>query len=370
MMKLGKPIMIILAVIATGMACGTSRSATVPIPEKTAGFNLLVVADGDIQLKRDGWSDFHPTGFGVALHRGDQLRLAPSAKAVVLCDNLAAWTVPSGAPSGLSNGCPQASEPALVRLTGNIENTIGNTRGSTDPLIPYIISPRATKLLGPTPTLRWNSAPGAKSYTVRISGTDWQESVNATEFVYPGNPPLQFGQDYLLVVETDNGKSSKDEGMPGLGFSLLADGEAKRIRADETTIHGLNLPKKADTFALAQIYADHSLYAEAIEMLEDLAKEDSQAASVYRALGELYQQVGLLTLAESRHNFALKAAETSGDVESIAAAQKGLGEVYMALGNKNEAVRWLTEAKAGYESLGDLQRANQIADQLQDLGKQ
>ncbi len=366
MMKIAKLTIIILAVIATGMACGTSQPATVPIPEKTAGFNLLVVADGDIQLKRDGWSDFHSTSFGVALYRGDQLSLAPGAKAIVLCDNLAAWTVPSGAPSGLSNGCPQASEPILVRSAGNL----GNTRGSTDPLIPYIISPRATKLLNPTPTLRWNSVPGAKSYMIRISGTDWQESVDTTEFVYSGNPPLQFDQDYLLTVEADNGKSSKDEGMPGLGFSLLADEEAKRIRAEEATIHGLNLPGKANTFALAQIYAGHSLYAEAIEMLEELAKADNQAASVYRALGELYQQVGLLTLAESRHNLALKAAETSGDVESIAEAQKGLGEVYMALGNKNEAVRWLTEAKAEFESLGDLQHANQVGEQLQDLGTQ
>jgi hypothetical protein len=294
------------------------------------------------------------------------MRLTSGAKAVVLCDNLAAWTVPSGAPSGLSNGCPQVSEPALVRSAG----LIGNTRGSADPLIPYIVSPRATKLLKPTPTLRWNSVPGAKSYTIRISGTDWQDQTHSTEFVYPGNPPLQPGLDYLLVVEADNGKSSKDEGLPGLGFSLLPDEEVQRVSAHAAKIQGLNLSESANTFALAQMYSSHNLDAEAIEMLEELTQQDHQTASVYRALGELYQQVGLLAMAESSHIHALEVAKSVGEVESIAAAQTGLGEVYMALGNKNEAIRWFTEARAGYESLGDLQRANQIGERLQELGKE
>ena len=359
-------LMILLAYTVSAMACSRTPPITVPTPRKDDGFNLLVVADGDIQLKRDSWTEFHPTSFGAVLYRGDQLRLASGAKAVVLCDNLAVWTVPTGAPSGLSNGCPQGSEPALVRSSGSI----GNTRGSADPLIPYIVSPRATKLLNPTPTLRWNSVPGARSYTIRISGTDWQVTTNSTEFVYPGSPPLQSGLDYLLIVETDNGKSSKDEGLPGLGFSLLPDEESQLIRANTVKIQGLNLSESANTFALAQMYASHSLYAEAIEMLEVLARQDNQTASVYRVLGELYQKVGLFPLAESRHTRALEVANSVGDVENIAAAQSGLGEAYMALGNKNEAIRWFTEAHAGYESLGDLPRANQIAERLQELGKE
>jgi tetratricopeptide (TPR) repeat protein len=175
--------------------------------------------------------------------------------------------------------------------------------------------------------------------------------------------------DYLLVVETDNGKSSKDEGLPGLGFNLLPEEEAQHVRADAMTIQRLNLPEGASTFALAQLYSSHGLYAEAIEMLEELATANSRAASVYRALGELYQQVGLLAFAESHHSRALEVAETFGDVESIAASQAGLGEVYMAFGNKTEAIRWFTHAQTAYESLGDLKRANQIAEQLAELNQ-
>jgi hypothetical protein len=354
---------VLLMLIFSVLACG--GSPRIVSPRLDQGVNLLIVVEGEVLLKRDAWSDFHPTSFGAVLYRGDQLRPASGANVVVLCDNLAAWTVPSGVQSGLNNGCPQNSEPQLVR--GG--SAIGNTRGATDQLIPYIISPRATKLLNSTPTLRWHAVPGAKSYTVRISGIDWQEEVNTTAFAYPGNPPLQSGSDYLLIVEADNGKSSKDEGLPGLGFSLLPAEEIERIRVDVGTIDGLNLSEEATVFALAQLYAGRSLYAEAIEMLEGLAESDSRATNVFRELGEFYQQVGLLVLAESRYTRALELAETTGDVEGAAAAKAKLGEVYLALGNKNEALRWWTQAQTGYESLGDSQRASQIAGQLAELNK-
>jgi tetratricopeptide (TPR) repeat protein len=264
----------------------------------------------------------------------------------------------------LNNGCPQVPEPALVSAGG----LIANTRGGTDPLIPYIISPRSTKLLDPMPTLRWNAAPGAQTYTVRISGIDWQEQVEATEVEYPGDPALQPGTDYLLIVEADSGKSSKDEGLPGLGFSLLAQEEAARLRADMARVDALNLSADARAFALAQLYAGHQLYAEAIELLEQSAAND-QAANVSRALGELYQQVGLLIQAESSYSRAVELAEGVGDLESATSARARLGEVYLALGNKNESRIWFTQAQAGYESLGDSQHAGEIAARLAELNQ-
>jgi hypothetical protein len=353
----------LLLLIFLTLACGSSAPTAKPSSE--AGVNLLIVAEGEVLLKRDGWNDFHPTSFGVILNRGDQLQPASDAQAVVLCDNLSAWTVPAGVRSGLNNGCPQSSEPQLVRG----ESAIGNTRGSADPLIPYIISPRATKLLDSTPTLRWNPVPGAKNYNLRVSGTDWQTESSTDEYVYDGKPPLQPGVDYLWIVEADTGKSSQDEGLPGLGFSVLFDEEAERVRADSASIDELALSDEAKIFALAQLYSGHGLYAEAIQMLEELAEAGNQETNVYRALGELYQQVGLLAQAESSYSTALEFAESVGDVEGTVAAQSGLGEVYVALGNENEAVRWLTLAQAGYEILGDSQRASQIAEELAELDK-
>jgi len=64
---------------------------------------------------------------------------------------------------------------------------------------------------------------------------------------------------------------------------------------------------------------------------------------------------------------AVMLAETAGDAETLAAAHAGLGEVYAALGNKDQAVRWLKEAQAGYEALGDSQNSNGIARRLAEL---
>ena len=221
--KTSSPIIVVLVLLMVACSGQTGITPTVepsPIPTHTEppvieepGHNLLIEAEGDIQLKRDDWSDYHPTDFGASLQRGDQLRPADGSKAVVLCDDLVIWTVPAGVPSGLTNGCTYQPDPPLVRNGSQL----GNVRGPTDNLIPYIISPRATQLLTFTPTLRWNSVPGTTSYNVRVRGgdVDWSTEVEGTEIEYPGDPPLEPDVWYLLIIEADNDKSSQDEGKAG-----------------------------------------------------------------------------------------------------------------------------------------------------------
>lgn len=340
-------------------------SPTVSQEPETAGLNFIIAADGQVSLKRKGWIEFHPTSFGAELRRGDQVKPEAGTNVIVLCDNLTTWTVPGGTASGLSNGCPQGSEPVLV----SGKSRIANTRGGIDPFIPYIISPRATKILDPLPTLRWNSVSGATTYTVRISGTDWQAETDNTEFKYPGDPVLQPGVDYLLIVEANNGKSSREEDQPGLRFNLLGGEEADRVRANVNRIQSLGLSGQAEAFALAQLYAGYELYAEAVDLLQESAGLNPQAANVYLALGKLYQQLGLLKEADTAYREAVRIADSVGDLEGAAAARAGLGQVYLALGNKDIARNWLTQAQTGYTGLGDSQRASQIAAELAELNK-
>jgi hypothetical protein len=371
-----------LLVLTLGLVLLGCVPATTPSPPTTApstptaegepggeeftepGFNLLLAMEGEVLLKRAAWSDYHPTAFGTVLERGDLLKLSAGAQARVLCDNLTIWPVPGGAPAGLNTGCPQLPEPPLVRDSAKV----GHTR-SPNPLVPYIISPRATKLLDNTPTLRWNDS-GAASHTVVVRGGDleWrQENVTQTELAYPGEPSLKLGVDYKLVVEDSSGRTS--EGPGGLGFSLLEETEAERVRADAERIAGLGLSDEAEVFALAQLYAGHGLIAEAIEILEGLVEGGSQQAAAHQSLADLYAQIGLVYLAESRYLEAVELAEAGGNVEGLAAIQASLGEVYVGLNNKDEAIRWLTQAKAGYETLGDTQRANELGEQLAELDK-
>jgi hypothetical protein len=360
-MGAGRLISFVVFFAILGIVLGCSPPP--PTPPPSSGLNLIVMADGEVLLLRANWTTSHPTSFGTVLYHGDQLQPTADAKIVVLCEDLTTWTVPSGLRSGLSNGCSQSSEPALVR-SGSL---IANTRGGTEPLIPFIISPRATKVLDATPVLRWNEVYLAQSYTVRLSGTNWQETVTGTEITYPGTPPLQAGETYLLIVEADNRKSSKDEGLPGLGFTLLSNEEAQRVRADVETVTKLNLPEEAKAFALAQLYAGHGLYAEAIETLEELNESGTRNANVYRSLGDFYQGIGLLHLAEDAYTNAIGRATETGDIETLAAAQASLGDVYLAQGRKDDAVGQFEGARKGYETLGDTVRASQIAEQLAKL---
>jgi hypothetical protein len=344
-----------------------------PMPTNTPdlgvdpGFNILVAAEGEVQLKRAAWSGFHATAFGAVLERGDLLQLPRGAKAAILCDGLTLWQVPAGT-FGLTMGCPQPLDKILVR--GNAGST-SIQRGTNDPIIPYIISPRATKLLNDKPTLRWNDS-GATSYTVQVRGGDlnWvKENVIGTELAYPGDPALEPGVFYLLVVQDSNGRSSQEEGRKGLGFSLLKEDEAEKLQANTDRIGGLDLPSEGEAFALAQLYAGHGLIAKAVQILEGLIEDGCQQVAVHQALADLYAQIGLALLAEPRYVEALKLAEAQGNVEALAAIQASLGEVYVTLNNTDEAIRWLTQAQAGYEALGDIQRASGLEEQILRLSK-
>ena len=84
------------------------------LPGVDSTFNLVVVADGDVPPLTGRVADDHPTPFGAALHRGDQLWPAKGAKVIVLCGDFTTWTVPAGISSGLANGCPPPRELFLT----------------------------------------------------------------------------------------------------------------------------------------------------------------------------------------------------------------------------------------------------------------
>jgi len=363
-------VLTVLAVMLATAACGTGPAAE---PAETSaadpGFNLLVVAEGEVELQRQEWSDYHRTAFGAVLHRGDMLRPGSGVNAVVLCDDVSTWAVPPGMPSGLSNGCPSPQEPVLVRG----ESELASTRGGTDPGIPFIISPRKTNLLDDRPLLSWTEPPGVSGYLVQIKNADtgeiiWETTSGGHELPYPGEPALESGVTYLLIVEAEGGGSSQDEAVPGLGFRILDETDAERVRAATEQVAELALDDEATALALAQIYISHELVAEAIEVLEPLAEAGSQSAALQRTLGDLYRHAGLSLQAQESYTRALELAEADQDVEGQAAAQAALGEVYATLGDADEAVSWLEKAQSGYAALGDTQRASELGERMADLG--
>ena len=324
--------------------------------------NLLVDWQGELTVKRANWTDSRPAAPHMVLHRGDILSLSVGGNARLLCENGDYREMPAGVTLDVRDICPRG----IARL-GDLEDSSRGTRGDTDPLIPYIISPRMTHLLTRQPTLRWHEAPGATLYTVRIVGLNWETETSETYVNGADVPPLQEGEIYLLIVETDNDRSSREEGVPGLGFLLLPEAEATVVQKAQADIMALGLPPESEALTLAHLYIEYDLLAEAIEYLSAVVDAGTQTAAIYRLLGALCRQIGLPLMAESQYLQAISLAQNENEIDGLALYQAELGEIYLDLGDKVEAVRWFEAARRNYEILGDAQQAEDVIQKVEDL---
>jgi tetratricopeptide (TPR) repeat protein len=184
---------------------------------------------------------------------------------------------------------------------------------------------------------------------------------------YPSDAPaLKPGTLYRLVVEA-GGRSSAEEPGAGLGFELLEADEAATVRAAEAKIRALGLADAATRLLVANLYANHGLYAEALAQLEPVANSGEPA--VLRLAGDLYLSTGLNRQAEESYLQALTLSQDANDTEGQAAAHVTLGRIYSALGNGEEAARHWQEAVAGYEGLGDQSKIAEVRALLAETGK-
>lgn len=341
----------IAALAGCGGGAATPRGAGSPAGDLESG--LIVQLQGDASLKRSGWRDYAPALFGTPFRKGDLLRVDASARATVACADLALAELGSGV-----NGFPcTATGAAPLVYSGGLAAATRGDPGTGE--FPLVISPRKTKLLDPRPLLRWTPVAGAASYAVNLQGTSWSTVVEgATELAYPaGAPALQPGTAYRLVVEA-NGRSSNEEASAGLGFTLLGEAGARRVRDSEAKIRALGLPDASALLLLANQYANAGLVAEAIGLLE-AAGEPAESA-LARLLGDLYLAVGLNREAETRYQGALALSAQLNDTEGQASAYASLGRIYDLLGNREEAGTHLEQAALLYEKLGDAQTAAEM----------
>jgi hypothetical protein len=305
----------------------------------------IISVQGQVQLRRKDWSDYHPTAVGAQLCLGDLLLPAKGTEVVVQCADPSQdlWTVPEGQPSGTARGCRPPKEPIHT-----LSKPLAPSRELLASGIPNIISPKKTWLMDDKPTLRWIKVPGAVSYVVRVSGpgVNWNTEVTKTEVVYPGKPPLKPGEGYLLTVWADNGET------PARAiFGLLDGNKAVHVRAAKERVARQNLNDEAKALAIAEVYIGQGLIAEATELLEALVAKGTKAAAVYHMLGDLYAQVDWLRRAQSNYLQAVDLATTAKDIEGQAAAAARLAEVEEALGNLDTATYWRKQAQKGYQAL-------------------
>ncbi|MBE9040106.1 hypothetical protein IQ235_04775 [Oscillatoriales cyanobacterium LEGE 11467] len=223
---------------------------------------------------------------GTPIYPGDRLLAARGSELVVQCSDLTIKSISTEQ----FNGC--AAPPSLSCNPDLYECPPRGELASNDEL-PYPISPRRTHLLNDRPQLRWNPVAGATEYTVSLfeDGTPlWQVTTADSQMNYPNERRLRSGVEYMLVIETDTGISSLDaEPIPGgFGFRLLSEDRREEVTEEIDRIETQALDKSAQNLAIAFLYVERGLIAEAIDILENPIESGMQNAALYNRLGQLY----------------------------------------------------------------------------------
>ncbi len=361
-MKTKVAIFIALSSIATTALAASNRISN----------GLIIHSSGEVAIERQNGLIVRPTS-GTPIYPGDKLRTAQNAQLTIQCADLGIKSIAPG--ENQLNSCLLAKEESKSDCSRDLikcpDRGDGKIAWNSAP-IPYIISPRRTKLLDSKPILRWNPVAGATSYklSLRENGAklNWEMTVSGTEAVYPGEPALKPGVKYRLIVEANTGASSEIPVVEGdTEFELL---EEKQVEAVKDAVGAIDkqVPNEnAKKLAISSVYLNTNLIAEAREILEKLQETGVETPPIYRTLGDLYlEKLQLVPQAEVYYSKAINSAQPD-DIEELTAARYGLGQVHSAMRNNLEAVKYLRMAKDGYTTLGDLPMAEKVEKQLRDL---
>ncbi|NJK74140.1 MAG: hypothetical protein HC942_08485 [Microcoleus sp. SU_5_6] len=331
----------------------------------------IIQASPEVQLMRQDGRTIRPTA-GTPIYPGDKLQTAQNGQITIQCADLAIKSIAPG--ENQLNSCLLAnnnSKGCSDDLIKCPDRGDGRITWNSAP-IPYIISPRRTKLLDSKPILRWSPVAGATSYklSLRENGAklNWEMTVSGTEVLYPGEPPLKPGASYKLIVETNTGISSESAvGEGDIEFSLLDEQEVAKVKEEVGAIERQVANSEAKKLAISQVYFNANLLAEAVEILEQLVQIGVATPPIYRKLGNLYlNKLQLIPQAEFYYQKAMNAAKNN-DIEELTDARYGLGLVNSAMGKNREAIEFLKSAKDGFRALGDLPMVEKVEKQLRDL---
>lgn len=148
---------------------------------------------------------------------------------------------------------------------------------------------------------------------------------------------------------------------------MLATAEKQFVKGAIEQIDDRKIADETKALQRAYFYIGSDLKAEAIETLEALVATGIQEVLVYRKLGDLYWQEGVTLLAENHYLKAHELASAAKDIGEQAQLQEALGDLYGAIGEKQEALRWLTRAINSHKTLGNTQRVKELETQIAKL---
>jgi len=237
MIKIGKFwwIMAGMALLLLAGGCGPAEPTDPPQTGEDAVLpNIVVQVEGQVLLRRVGWEDFLPAGFGTVVGPGDLLQVPDGAQAAVFCGDIALWdegpqTLPG---DGAEHGVPcQAGRPPRPWPD------VAALRGEDDPDQAYVIRPRDSALLSASPELRWSEPGTEESYAISVVAILSDDGLERSplegsggEMAWPSDwPPLEEGATYVLLV--GEGSTAETGSYTGIGFWLLPEEEVQQVQA-------------------------------------------------------------------------------------------------------------------------------------------
>jgi hypothetical protein len=341
----------------------------------------IIEVRGSVSIKRHNQSTYQSVSVGATLNLGDLIRPATGAQVKVRCTNDSIWAVPAGIESGLGAGCPES-----VAATRSLDSRGGEGINDFLAFLNQAFVP-STRILSPTPLLRWAAIPDATEYRIQVRENVsytfpleyrllWKTSTSEPIAQYQGEP-LQIGQDYQLVIETitDSGTATTK-----LIFRVITPEQTIAITTTRDRLASQDLSNEAKAIALAALYqqvaqpntdppADRGLLLEALPPLEALVAAGNQTPYIHRSLGDMYLQLGWYDLAQSRYQRTIELAQSEGDRQNWSTAQVGLACIAAERQDFVRARSLLEGAKIGYELLEDGEQVARIEQWIEKLAQ-
>lgn len=335
---------------------------------ETTAASVIKVASvtGKVTYKdRDSKQEI-PVQVGQIVRRGGRLyRKEPSAQVSLICEDDQKRLLASRNSKSILEICLAPPNPRL-----NPEQFL---EGGYDPLIPYIISPRYTRITTLRPTLKWNSVQGINEYEITICEIKAGKYASCFKPVkhsaskqkieireYPFEKNLSIGKEYKLVVKATQDISSDQEeknlqmrrgdirryyapesvggGLSGLNFKVLEEGTRKGVLDPKLeSIRQWQEPNNIKEFGIVLAYENNYLYSEAIEKLEHLLKRTSSDPFMHTKLGDLYAKQGLNSLAEKSFEEAIKQSKKSQNEIAMQEAEQSLSKLMKIRSGRSQA---------------------------------
>lgn len=353
---------VLVLLLAALLGCGSPLSTTpTSSPDKLKPISILVGLDSTAYIKRDGWIDYQPIGFGTLVYPTDLLKT--DGKISFLCSDL--QTVLSFTGSG-RNPCPLPTNDQILKYDQMFFSS--GSRGAPALGVPYIYYPRSTTILEAHPVFSWHKT-NASSYAVELwegATLVWAQSeVEGNAMKYPTNAPsLEAGKDYLLVVkDNDTGKISGSDPNKGLGFQVVSEAQLDEIvKQKESISHISDLDPVAQKLVLAMYYDQlnvngRGLWGEAGKLFKEVTNARLDAPAVHLQAGDVLAKMKLWDEAQAEYEVALSQAETLNDMESQANA-------FNALWHISSDQTQFDQAISIYETLGANDKAQRLKKEM------